>query len=62
MTFILAVSLVCVLIIAVFLAAGIWHVLSWCVRIDAEHAAMRARLHQLEAPDREVPLPSGVRR
>lgn len=57
MTFILAVSLVSVLIIA-----GIWHVLSWCVRIDAEHAAMRTRLHQLEAPDREVPLPGQASR
>lgn len=62
MTFILAVSLAATLIICVFLAAGIWHVLTWCVRVDAEHAAMRTRLHQLEAPDREVPLPSGVRR
>lgn len=62
MTFILAVSLVSVLIIAVFLAAGIWRVLSWCVRIDAEHAGMRTRLHQLEAPDRELPLPGQASR
>ena len=47
-------------LLAVFLAAGVWHLLSWCVRIDAEHAEMRTRLGQFDAPDREVPLPPEV--
>jgi hypothetical protein len=50
MTLLLAISLACVLVIAVFLAAGMWHVMRWCRELDA-------RLHQLDAPDREVPLP-----
>jgi hypothetical protein len=61
-TLILAVSLAAVLIVAVFLAALAWHIATWCVRQDAEMRGLRDRLHQLEAPDREVPLPGQVSR
>jgi hypothetical protein len=61
-TLILAASLLCVLIIGVLVVALAWQMTTWCVRLDAEMRDLRIRLGQLDAPDREVPLPTEVAR